>query len=472
MMRRAWLAIAAMVVIGLSSAPVFATGGPTPPPPCTSNCGNPSGGTNPTGITGQNSGDMSLPGTPNVAPPNDQPPSANPGTTSCSGPGWDYYGVGYANIPRNVMSGVNITVVNGLQLVGHSPHNSSYNYTQALATYPKLRNSYPQTINAGQTWYAAWVGIWTPTYGTKQGFTQSWQPVAPAQYALTPPPLPALGSNQKWVFVQNINSGRQHFAQYQLYDLVTTTKTVRYVNGCNLTGRSPQYFYPVTPCYTNTCLGVSYPTGPSDTAWAQSLYKGWSAGQVESAPPGNAITVWVPTEFGLAGANLPPATGWTAAAAPVQVPVSLDGSPRLLTLHLYATIAPVSTTLTYTASGAQSGHGFTCTVDYSGYSIGSGGDYLIGGGQQSCTGETINAGYYDANSSPAGYVFTHDALHLTANIAITLAVGLFYSYTVNGTTYTYPVSLSGLGPSVTIHAVPENAVVQQVEGVTVPGGQG
>lgn len=396
---------------------------------CTTNCA--SGSSNPYGVAISADGSMAFPGTPYVGPPSN-PPGSTP-TPQCAGYGWDYYGLGLRNLTKQAMSGVNAKMTNGLALVGGSPSGSNFNYSRS--PYDTL-HTYPSSISPAQNWYAAWQGTWSPTYSTK------------TETVTTTSTTPG-----HWV-----KTGRQDVWVPGTTRIVKTQKTVKTVIGCNLGNfaSSTAYFYSVTPCIAPSCLAKQLPPLlPLVQGLAETLSKGWTPGDVVSSPPAGFITVWVPTQFSLSGGTMPP-VGGTTASKQRTVNITLNGSPRVLTIALSVTIQPVAVDWTYTASGGQSGRGFTCTFRTDPYTS-TGGE-----NRPSCT--SINAGYPSAN----GYIFTHDALHLTVSAKVYLALSASASWTVNNKTHTESIPLGGLGSTVAVAQKPEHSTIQQVEGITQP----
>ena len=423
---------------------------------CTTNCPV-SGSSTPTSITLSTSGDIAFPGTPSVNAPGNPPGSRKP--AACTGPGWLYYGLGLQGRGGFVLSGVNIKPTDVIW-VGQSPISNNLDYSQA--PYNKLQ-TYPNTVNAAQLWYAAWEGAWTPkkksTSTAQYGWVESNPPVTKASAT-----QPAGNATTKWVQDGTVRAGRQTIPLWveYLWEQTGTTTTSK-VTGCSLQGIGMKYFYPVTPCVSAACIGSQLPPlGPSMFPIANQLRTEWTPGYVTSAPPSQAITVWVPTIFSLAGGNMPPIDGATR-TVPKQVAINLDGSPRILTVQLVAEIMPQYVDWTYVASGAQSGAGFTCTVQTPPYQS-------YGGQNLSNCNTSPNVGY----PSSAGYVFTHDANHLVVTASVELALSGSAIWVVPGTTCTASnpciegVSLGGSGSEVLDTQTPLIGQVQQVEGVTTP----
>ena len=417
---------------------------------CTSGCTS-GGSSTPTGVTVSASGDMGYT-VPNVAPPNNPTPSPNPGNSSCSGAGWEYYGIGFTYITGPVMYGVNVKVVTSVGLIGNSPFGF---FIYSKAPFTSLP-TYPTIVSPSQNWYAAWEGTWTPQTQTNVTATYGWvetsPPVTKASYT-----QPAGSATTEWVSDGTIHASRQYvplWVEY-LWEQTGTTTTTSVV-GCALKDINLKYFYPVTYCTTAACLAPWLPPlPPLVQGLAAQLHAGWSPGAVVSSPPAGSVTVWVPTTFYLSGGAMPPVSGVTKSKT-ATVTVDEYGSPRTLTIHLSVSIQPTVVNWTYTASGGQSGSGFSCTFQTYPY------ESVGGQNLSNCTSPDV--GYASGN----GYVFTHDAQHLTVTAAVLLQLSASASWTVNGSTYTETVPLGGLGSEVLTTQTPERTTVNQVEGVTQP----
>lgn len=416
---------------------------PTPPPAPTSGTVGPTQAVVSTGLAYRGSNAPSGP-----------PPSNSAPAPSCSGPGWEYYSLTVTGINRSVMSGVNVKMVSGVALEGGSPSASNINYS--VAPFTKL-NTYPSQVSPAQDWFAAWEGTWKPVWSTPTviyAWVASSPPVTKASYS-----QPAGTATTKWVADGSVRAGRQSIPLWLEYIWEPDGSAPATQTGCSLQQLGPQYFFPETYCTSPSCVAPYLPSFPTANQMADKLIKSYSGGQVVSAPPSQAITVWVPTTFSLANANLPPVNGATDIGSPQ--PVSLpDG--RSLQVQLEIGLVPLYTNWTYVASGAQSGPGFTCTVQTPPY--------------QSYNGQNLsncnlspNIGY----PSSAGYVFTHDATRIEVTAVTYIGVAAYAIWSVNGgPEQSYPVQLNSNVAAVP--SAPEIGRIQQVEGVTVPssGGQG
>jgi hypothetical protein len=385
----------------------------------------------------------------------------------CTGTEDTYYGLTISNITSTYLSGVNSVTGSSIGLSGGSPNGTTQYNTQ---NEKSALNSPPinDTLTPNLSYYAIWQGNWYVTsWGTETTKQYNWVESNPPQ-TTTQNPLPQLPSNEKWVQTGLVRVGWGTVPIYTMYVWeVTGTTTTKYPTACGLNNWTFQGFGITPYCgvtvsgntsaglYTTAC-GTTTPvpgTQPLLVNLLNQLEKNWSAGAVSSSPQPGAITVWVPTTFQLANANLPPLGGY--ANPPSQTVTAPLPYNRTLTMTLTAQAVPEQVNWTYTANGAQSGAGFTCTVQTAGYSTSGGTN------QPNCA--SPNVGY----PSASGYVFTHDAtsLHVTAQVVISITVTA--TWVIAGNTYTATIPLSG-GNIATLSSAPLTSTINQVEGVTQP----
>lgn len=439
------------VVIGaaMALAPVGVLAGKPPPQPPPPSPPPSSGNATPSHITVSTSSGLSY--SSSSAPSGPAPQGSSP-APSCSGPGWRDYSLTVTGINRSVLSGVNVHVVPGVGLVGGSPSGNTIDYASS-SNFTSLP-TYPRQVSPSQNWFVAWEGSWQPQTRTIRFPISGW--VATQTYRVAAG-QPAGTATTKWVDVGRIQAGRFNFTRWQEYQWEQTgtgTRTVRY--GCSLQNLVAKYYFPEHYCVSAACVVPHLP--PNFASEAKSIYdtltKQYSGGRVASAPPPQTITVWVPTFFSLQGNTLPSQAGETYTGNPVSVSLP-DGRSLQVTLEI--TLSSLYTVWTYSASGAQSGKGFTCSVETP-PGVSDGGQNL-----SDCT--SPNVGH--PSSTGSGYTFTHDANSLTVTAVTYIGVGAVAVWTVNGVTYSYaiPLNLTVVG----VPSSPEHASIQQVEGVTVPG---
>ena len=191
----------------------------------------------------------------------------------------------------------------------------------------------------------------------------------------------------------------------------------------------------------------------------------WSPSTPTSRPPANFITVWVPTAFTapvlISGKELPTG-GEIFSTSHEQKSVGLAGGKRHLNIEIQLFVQPISEEWQISASGAQSGNGWTCDLYTN--------PYETIGGQQVCppTHSSVNSGYPDGQSTdPAfdgGYVFTHDALHLSVRARVLVQVSATAHF---NTTSSYVEHLK-TSRVWTLWSGYEHSIIQQVEGITQP----
>lgn len=406
------------------------------PPICTSNCATAT--STPNSVEVSANGSLSFPGG-KVPPPWNPPPSGIPTYASCSGQGWQDYGIGLSGITKTVMSGVNVRVASGVGLVGDSPMGGNFNYSRSPFN---IMSTYPTVYSPTQNWFVAWEGTWTGVF-KEVASTTTGTVTTPAH----------------WVMVNGIDT----FIPTSTRTATTTTYT-KIPTGCALTNLTPQYFYEITPCVSASCIKSKIPPlFPQVKGLVVALRDMWSPGKVVSSPPAGAITVWVPTQFSLSGGSMPPTAGITKTQT-WTIDIALDGSPRILTIMLAVNIMPVAVDWTYHESGGQSGAGFTCTFTTS--------PYISDGGQNSnnCTSPNVGipGGKPGNNTGNGGYDFTHDATVLTVSAQVFLSLSATATWTINGASSTEAIPLGGLGSEVLSTQKSETSTVQQVEGITVP----
>ena len=425
------------LAIGASLAlvPTGVLAGPPPPAPTTGNVG-PTQTVLSTGLAYRG---------PNA--PSGPPPSNSAPAPSCSGPGWQYYSLTITGINRSVESGVNVKMLPGVALEGASPSASTINYS--VSPFTKL-NTYPSQVSPAQNWFVAWEGKWVPQWSTPTviyAWVASNPPVTKASYT-----QPSGTATTKWLADGTVRAGRQSIPLWLEYLWEPDGSAPATQTGCSLQNLGAQYFFPETYCTTPACVAPWLPKFPNANSFAAQLIKGYSGGQVVSAPPAQAITVWVPTTFSLANANLPPPSGTNDVGPPQGMPMP---NGRVLQVQLEISLAPLYTDWTYTASGAQSGAGFTCTVETPAY------ESYGGQNQPNCSSPNVG------HPSSSGYVFTHDANHLKVTATTYIGVAAFAIWSVNGgPQQSYPVALNS--NEAAVPSAPEVGMIQQVEGVTVP----
>lgn len=382
--------------------------------------------------------------------------TGNPGTTSCSGTGYENFALKVVSTNNTYLSGVNSQSGTGFGFTGDSPGNTNGGYTYSSTAY--YGHLMPSSITPTQNNYVSWVGTWTPI--TQQVTTSNYGWVNTNNITET---YTTATSTVKDVYDTTVD-GIELWWIYNWEYIGTTTSTV--VVGCQLEGLSVAGFG-TTP-YCATCYippGSSFSAGA--ITLANKLEASWSAGSVTSSPPAGSITVWVPTVFSLTGDpnSLPPIGGYPPSSkVNTSKVVAKLKYQRSLTMTLIVQAVPEAVQWTYTAQGGQSGGaGFTCTLTTPPYQSTS-----ASSAQQCNPTNDPNAGEF--NPSGNGYIFTHDASHLTVNAKVIIDVSAIAQWTINGNTSSEVVPLNG-GASVvkiTLKAKPEYSTIQQVEGVTQP----
>ena len=160
------IAIPLAILFGLSGLAitlptVAAAGG------CLTTCTT-SGGTTTGGIQVQQTGSLKYNAstvTSSTPPP---PNSGSPGTSSCSGTGYEYYNITITSLTTTYRSGVNGLTGTGIGFTGGSPY-GTYDYNNA-----KYGNLLPATISPTQNYYVAWEGTWTPARGQVTTTNYGW----------------------------------------------------------------------------------------------------------------------------------------------------------------------------------------------------------------------------------------------------------------------------------------------------------
>ena len=162
-------AILLLISVALSLGGLFASTASvaaspcSPPSACTSG-----GGTTTGGIQVQQTGSLKYNAstiTSSTPPP---PNSGSPGTSSCSGTGYEYYNITITSLTTTYRSGVNGLTGTGIGFTGGSPY-GTYDYNNA-----KYGNLLPATISPTQNYYVAWEGTWTPVMGQVTTANYAW----------------------------------------------------------------------------------------------------------------------------------------------------------------------------------------------------------------------------------------------------------------------------------------------------------